>query len=252
VLQLPWPSPPEEGQHTLWQQQGELFHQFVAQYYMKVPVEQLDLSLMPPEVQGWWHTFLRQPPVDPQRGRSLVETTLTMPAGEWQLIGRFDLLQMTANAVQIFDWKTGRARSAAELTDDWQTRLYMALVWGGHRALGVEQLNALDIEMTYWYARQPQQSVTLRFDQLWHKQNLAKIGQIVSEISQMIAANQSIWPLTDDLRECAACSFRNYCGRFEAEALVDKLLRESDEEFHEPVLEEIWEEEQLMEPGDNN
>lgn len=250
VLQLPWPSPPEATQQTRWQQQGELFHQFVAQYYLGAPAALLDSSIIPSEVQRWWQTFLRQPPVVSSGSRPLVETTVTMPLAGWQIIGRFDLLLVSTEAVQIFDWKTGRVRDQAELANDWQTRLYMALIWGGFRALGVEQLPAEALEMTYWYARDPHKSVTLRFDQGWQEKNLAEITRLATQISRQMEENQAIWPLTDHLETCARCSYRNYCGRSEAAQLVETPPPDRDEERSEPHLEEGWEEELLMEPGE--
>lgn len=248
VVNLPWPAPPDEPERVVWQQRGELFHQLVAQYYLGTPVDLVDESVLPDEVRGWWRAFLSRPPAAADSELKLVETTLTVPFAGWQLLGRFDLLVKNNDTIHLFDWKTGFPRPEAALANDWQTRLYMALLWLGHKAIGIDQLPADKLTMSYWYARRPEEAVTFCFERAWHERNVAELESIISQITTRSGEEkEKVWPLTEDLQECAACGYRNYCGRQEAAALAGRVLRdvgetglpESDEvEWEEPIREQ--------------
>lgn len=248
LQKLPWPAPPEGEDLNRHLQNGALFHQFVAQYYLGSRLEFLDVELLPIEVKRWWDAFLKHPPRVPEDGLILVETTFTVPVNRWQLVGRIDLLVQSSEGIHIYDWKTGASRSESDLLNDWQTRLYMLLLWEGYSALGLNALPAGQLAMTYWFARDPGQPITLRADEEWQKSNRESIVQIIDQINARLEDPAKVWPLTDDLRECAVCPFRNYCGRFEAASLAGRPLSEQSGEWEYDVADTVWLEAGLLEP----
>lgn len=223
--QLAWPFAPYDPVQTAAMQKGEAFHQLVQRHYLHLPVPDDVLNQYDVQIRRWWQTFLQQGPSLAADERPLVEMTLTVPVGGHALLGRFDLIIVGPDQVRIFDWKTGKPRAGEELKNDWQTRLYFALAAEGKQALAMPDLQPEQISMTYWYAQQPQESVTISYSHDEHTQNWAEIQAIVTQVAQRLPQTTS-WPLTDDLATCAQCPYQNYCGRFEVDAIVDDVLEE--------------------------
>lgn len=210
VTELPWPSAPHDAQLEAVLERGKAFHRLLEQHFLGLPV------VLPPdaddEMRGWWATFRQRPPALPG-GRRFPELALTVPVGEMVLFGRFDLLILGDDGAHLFDWKTERRpRSADTLRDDWQTRLYLAMLAEGAAALG-RALPPEQIALTYWFVRAPEHAVTIRYDADWHRRNWAEISATIGRIARRLVAPHAVWPLTDDWDECRACAYRAYCGR---------------------------------------
>lgn len=233
--QLPWPFVPlgEEVEAAL--DRGRQFHQMVHRHFLNLPLTSGEIRDV--ELHAWWLQFQKSPPLLPA-GERLSEISLTIPLGDHLLTGRFDLLIVSEiegqHQVQLFDWKTGKVQSSAELKDDWQTRLYLAMLAEGGGALldrqSVRLVAGLDpdlISLTYWYVDEPQAPVTIPYNKAWHRQNWAEIQALVNEIDQK--ANEEIWPLTDDWTQCQRCGYQAYCGRHEAGRLVPQAELVDDE-----------------------
>ena len=242
LAQVPWPQEPTAVQAQTAMKLGELFHQLTAQYYLQMIDSEKVLGELEEPLKGWWDNFLRTAPAVKQGERPLVELTLTLPVGDHQLLGRFDLIMVGEKSAHIYDWKTGRVRSEADLRADWQTRLYLALLVEGGSALGLPDLAAEDVAITYWYGRDPSQSKTIRYDSAWHSENWRELSQLMAQIDELPEDNIEKWPLTADLTMCERCGYRNYCGRFEAKAVLERVLAERDDEQLEK-----WADLQIME-----
>jgi hypothetical protein len=135
-----------------------------------------------------------------------------VPISRSQLTGRFDLLIYGDNGVTIFDWKTdARPRPAAVLSQDLQSRLYLALAVEGSGALG-EPISADQVRLTYWFVNDPTATVTIPYSQTQHKRNWADLLDLVAEIEVQLTT-QETWPLTGDLAQCERCAYQVYCGR---------------------------------------
>ncbi|MCA9971530.1 MAG: PD-(D/E)XK nuclease family protein [Anaerolineales bacterium] len=252
LRQLPWPpAPPDERVETAVSR-GQQFHQLVQRHFLGLPV---DAAALPDaQLRRWWEAFLRYRPALPA-GEPLVEISLTVPVGRHLLLGRFDLLivgeQNGAPFAHLFDWKTGRAQPPAALRDDWQTRLYLALLAEGGAALrpgsatlrpgsatlrpGSATLRPEHINLTYWYASDPDTPRTIAYDAAWHARNWADIEAAVAQIDAELAAG--VWPLTDDLAQCRVCAYQVYCGRQAAGAAAP----EPDAEPEPPDLPLLFE-----------
>ena len=211
ISRLKWPTMPVPSGLEEAFFQGELFHRLLEQFSLGLVVElPQDASA---DIQQWWRTFQSDPPVFPA-GKRYPELSLSVPVGKHFLFGRFDLLILNENEAHIFDWKTERTpRSFEKLRDDWQTRLYFTMVLEGCRALGY-QYKPEQIKMSYWFARAPEKSVTIGYDEAQHRENWATLLAMVERLDQRLETPDAVWPLTDDWSNCRECGYRGYCGRW--------------------------------------
>lgn len=217
VQRLPWPAAPltESAQEML--ARGQQFHQLLQRHFLGLAV--VPTAVPDETVRRWWSLFQQYRLALPH-GRFLSEISLTVPLGGALLNGRFDLLILGekdgAAFAHLFDWKTGKARSEAALRQDWQTRLYLALLAEGGAALLPPEQTLLpeQIAITYWYVTEPDAPRTLRYNAAWHSQNWAELAALVTQITTLDA--QQTWPLTADWSACRDCAYQVYCGRQEA------------------------------------
>ena len=216
--QLPWPFAPPEDRSQETRFLGQRFHQIAHRHFLGLSVEE-DVA-HDPQLRSWWQRFQREGPRLPP-GNRLPELSLTIPIGRHLLTGRFDLLILGEGRANIFDWKTeARPRTEVELQDDLQTRLYLALAAEGADALK-QSLDPEQISLTYWYVNEPQASVTIDYNQARHVENWGYLREAVDGLDQLLDT-AGIWPLTDDLGQCAKCVYQVYCGRIsESPNLVD-------------------------------
>ncbi len=214
---LPWPPAPLAEQAEEGLTRGQAFHQLLERHFLGLPVTP---ELVGDEqVRRWWGAFLRSGLRLPA-GRPLPELSLTVPVAGHLLYGRFDLLILGNEdghpTAHLFDWKTGKARHEADLRQEWQTRLYLAMLAEGGRALTTDGrvISPEHISLTYWYASQPESPRIIHYTAAWHAQNWAEITLLVTHIQAALTLGE--WPLTDDLNHCRACSYQSYCGRQQA------------------------------------
>ena len=222
--ELAWPLPPLDDRGEEARLRGELFHQLLHRHFLELPIT--DEMVEDKTVGRWWQTFKQQGPTLPN-GRHFPELSMTVPIGRHLLTGRFDLLILGDAAVHIFDWKTdARPRTEAELVNDLQTRLYLALAVEGSTALG-QPVDPDHLSLTYWYVNDPAAAVTISYSEEGHRDNWAALNTIVQEIDEQLSS-QTILPLTDDLGECARCAYQIYCGRQMATMSLDEWELEED------------------------
>jgi hypothetical protein len=229
---LPWPAAPTDDHLQQSLLQGQLFHQLLQRYFLGVTPD--EDALGSDQLRQWWQAFQQHGPALPP-GRRLPELTLTVPIGRHLLTGRFDLLVLGENQAHIFDWKTeARPRREADLRADLQTRLYLALLAEGSQALVAPgaPLATEAIAITYWYANDPAQSVTIPYSQAEHEQNWAELRAVVAAIEHRLE-HPTIWPLTENLNECGRCAYQVFCDRQVAIALAAAIEPAEDEALEE-------------------
>ncbi len=246
--ELPWPAAPVSPAQAAARQEGELFHQLVAHHYLGLDPSAVAAGDLPQPVRGWWENFQRTAPQPAPAARLFPELTLSVPVGDFLLTGRFDLVILDEAGGRIFDWKTGWPLPAEQLADDWQTRLYLALLVEGRAALGAPWLSADRVQMTYWYARQPDAAVKIAYSEEKHRRRWGEIERLLADL----AARRAIpgpWPLTTDLTQCSTCAYQTYCGRFDAPAAVDGGWPEDEQIEEEAAAEQLWTDVAGMEPA---
>ncbi len=222
LARLPWPNVPDDGRSADMMARGQQFHLLMERHFLNIDVPLT--SIGDTAVSNWFQAFKKSNLTMPN-GRYLPEHRLTVPVGNHLLLGRFDLLVVGELEgepfAHIFDWKTGKARHESVLRQDWQTRLYLALLAEGGGALwptgyaeNGRSLQPEQITMTYWYATEPESPRIIPYSQAEHNQNWADIQAIIAQIDEHLARDE--WPLTDDRAQCRQCAYQVYCGRMDA------------------------------------
>jgi hypothetical protein len=241
LTQLSWPDLPYPPDVEAAFSRGRLLHRLVERHYLGLDVSRE--SIIDPVVAAWWDTFRAYAPA-PSPGHAQPEASLTVPLGNHQLRGRFDLISLDTTGgtprATIFDWKTSKPRDAAWLRQAWQTRLYLALVAEGGHALpgtGSERIRPGDISMVYWYLADPERPVTLQYDDAWHAENWRGLEMTLAALDNSL--HNDSWPLTEEWSHCRYCAFQAYCGRQAAgqPAMTDAGDIEDEDEFGAPVVE---------------
>ena len=224
---LPWPAAPLDRQQSQAVERGQHFHRLVERYFLGLPV---DVQAIQDDVLvNWWQRFAHSDLKVPL-GKRLPEHRLTIPAGNSFLTGRFDLLllgeQNGKPFAQIFDWKTSRPRSVADLKSAWQTRLYLALVAESSRAFFAQDhaLTPDRVSITYWYPHEADQPRIVSYSEAQHRQNWSAIRGLVAAIEGCAA--ETAWPLTDNWTHCRSCMYQVYCGRQEAGSAETQVAEE--------------------------
>lgn len=226
---LPWPVEPAFGRNQETRQLGQQFHQIFHRYFLGLSIAE-DLA-GDPLLRQWWQVFQNKGPEIPS-GRLFPELSLTMPVGRHLLTGRFDLLVLGEERIQVFDWKTDARRPArVELQETLQTRIYLALAAEARPAMRQDG-NPRPISLTYWYVNDPEEAIVFNYSQDQHNENWTYLQDIVADLDQMLTLGGE-WPLTDDLDRCGRCAYQVFCGR-----IVDSLdLKDWGLESDEPSLE---------------
>ncbi len=210
-----WPEAPlpEKWQRAV--DRGHAFHRAAQRHLLGLQLgEPTDALKGDRQLKLWWERFLEWEPNLPP-GRRLPELSLTVPLGRHLLTGRFDLLVLGDESVHIFDWKTERRpRGRDQLADDWQTVIYLALLAEGAGALAGsrERVAPEQIQLTYWFAQDPANSVTFRYSAGAHRDSWSRLEQLVHEIT----SSESMYlsrPLTDELHTCGRCVYQVLCNR---------------------------------------
>lgn len=242
--QVAWPDAPLPDEVATAVIHGHQFHQLIERHLLDLPTDTSD-----PVLKRWWAQFVQHPPKLPE-GKRLVEASLTIPILDDQptkrsylLNGRFDLIIVGEQAdgtpfAHIFDWKTSKPREAAELRRDWQTRLYLALVAEGGKALLPDRNQSIppeNIYFTYWFVHAPDAPQTIGYSASQHADNWRDLQAIAQQIDAL--PDDAIWPLTNDLTTCRFCPYQIICGRQGAGTTVPLIDSDAEVELVDEDLE---------------
>ncbi|MSP12203.1 MAG: PD-(D/E)XK nuclease family protein [Chloroflexi bacterium] len=189
---------------------GRFFHTLIQQHTLGLDVTEL-VGGADEQIQGWWQAFISQGPAIPA-GRVFTEIELTAPLLRWSIVARFDrVIAQPDGRILIIDWKAeDRLPKRAWVEHNFQTRVYLyVMAEAGHQLAG-RPITPDSIEMLYWWANYPQQSIHLPYNQAWHSANRSNLE---ASVAQIAAEPEDGFPLTDDLRVCALCEYRSLHGR---------------------------------------
>ncbi|MBP7997901.1 MAG: PD-(D/E)XK nuclease family protein [Chloroflexi bacterium] len=235
IQNLPWPTPPQPSDQAEALTHGEQFHRLLERHFLGLSV---DAAALPNPLRSWWHTWQTDPPAIPP-GHTLPEFRLTVPISQHLLLGRFDLLILGDHSAHIYDWKTERRpRTASALRADLQSRLYLALVAEGIRAIHPQKtpIPPEQVQLTYWFVEAPAATVTLTYSTAEHAQNWSDLSQIVGQIEAQMTTTTP-WPLTTDLQECGRCVYQLFCTRPRPTLQLDEHWYQETPEHPETNLE---------------
>jgi len=229
---LPWPTTRLDSKGERSRILGQQFHTVLHRHFLGIPPGSEVQS--DPDLGRWWQLFQSFELHIPSGVRK-PELTLTVPIGKLTLTGRFDLLVIAREAVHIFDWKTyGRARSAEELRQDLQSKIYLAMVAECGDVLGDKVLpeNAV---LTYWFATVPPKELSLTYGRQKHAENWAHLVSIADEVEDRMGSDM-LWSLTEDRDECRRCAYQILCGRGRGNPDLDEWEDAEEPSPIEPTL----------------
>ncbi len=197
-------------------QTGARFHRLIQQYLLDVPEERLSaLAAADPEPQValWWAGFLEHVP-QLLKGEKFVEITLSTSMAQHRLIAKYDLIlkDETAHILTIFDWKTSQKKvKKAWLLERIQTRLYRFVLAKAranlHPAAG---MSPDEIKMVYWFAPNPEDSVTLPYSQAMFEEDVHFFSRLIQTI---LETPETGFKRTPNQKKCRYCVYRSHCDR---------------------------------------
>jgi hypothetical protein len=223
LLHTAWPTAETDDQSAFehHQEQGQVFHRKIQQYYTGIPVEIISASIQDDLLQSWWDNFLNSArdfpwakQVDHTPGFTLhPEYSLSARIHDHHLVAKYDLIAaLPGKQFWIYDWKTSLSIPPREkLEQRIQTRLYSwMLVNAGSHLNGGRPISPDQVLMTYWFAHQPGQQLLFPYSQEQYKIDTRDLGELLDHIS---ALADSDFTLTEDTRRCRFCTYRSYCER---------------------------------------
>lgn len=221
VQGLAWPAIQAEPiteveQHIL---RGEQFHRSVHQFFIGIPMDKIQESLVGPQMQRWWETFISfwQREYASYAASSdiqiLPEYSFFSQFHGVRLGVKYDLVLLNKdNELIIFDWKTSHRRPYRSwLAGRIQTRLYQFLgLKAGNYLFADNNFSPGQIQLNYWFSDFPEQPENLRYGEDQFKSDEIFFFRIIDEILDSEEAN---YQMTDEIKSCQFCNYRSYCNR---------------------------------------
>jgi predicted RecB family nuclease len=229
LQQLRWPAIESEPiqTHEDHMRLGERFHHLLHQHIAGVPLEKLTAQLNDPQIEQWWSVYEHWgfKGIPEQR---FPELTLSAPLGDFRLLAKFDLLALQpGERAVIVDWKTApRVPPRDRLERRLQTVVYRYVLARAGAAFNNDQPIAPEqMSMVYWYVNGETQEFPYSTAQF--EQDERDLLALMTE-----ASHRDDYPLTNNTRQCAYCTYRSLCDRGIRAGSLEEL--ESDLEA-EPV-----------------
>jgi hypothetical protein len=138
----------------------------------------------------------------------------TLVFNGYLLTAVYDLLLLEATNSQIVDWKTyQRPPGAAQLAEDWQTRLYLYLL------VETSDLSPEQVAMVYWFVpppgpgAAPPSSIALAYTTAQHRRTGADLQRLTDRLSELLATPSDLPQVKPERGYCALCPFAVRCQR---------------------------------------
>jgi hypothetical protein len=196
-----------------------------------------------PLLDRWGQTYLARPPSGLPRTVVRAEVVVAAPlqlAG-YRLLAKFDLLAAEpGERLVIVDWKTVLKRpNRTTLARRLQTRIYRYVaVEAGAAFNGGRDVQPAQVEMVYWFAEDGGTTERFPYDTTQYTADGVYLAGLVTEI---VAHEEPIWPLTLDERECRFCNYRSLCERGVKAGFLNDLGEDLEPDELEIDLEQVAE-----------
>lgn len=211
--ELRWPAveaePVLKSEHFL--ADGRRFHEMIHQDILGIPVVEPSL-VDDPDVARWWQHYQAYDPIQVE-GERYPEKTLVSPAKDRLLVATYDLFVVTQEGkVVIYDWKTWRRPQPLQwVKNQLQSRIYPMVIYRERASIaGCSEITPEDIEMRYWYANFPDESVAFKYSTEQLEADAAFLELMIDRIDELQPGQ---FELTAELNKCLYCPFRSYCER---------------------------------------
>ena len=228
--ELKWPAIETEPvlQSEQFLANGRRFHEMIHQDIVGISV--VEPSYEEDEISKWWRNYLADNPITTE-GERYPEKTLVSPLKGRLLVAMYDLFVVTEKGkVVIYDWKTWRKpQSLQRVQLHLQSRIYPLVLYEERASIaGCSGLQPEDIEMRYWYANFPDQSVSFHYSTEQYEADLAFLKGMIDRID---ALGPGEFELTNDVTKCTFCPFRSYCERGDVAGRFDDFESIDDAEY---------------------
>lgn len=214
IDQLGGPVDPNVQARQRW---GSQFHLLMQQRELGLPIEALpsENSEFQACIQALAEAApeLFEPP-SPRLRQS--EHLRSLAFNDYLLTAVYDLLLLDHNAGKIIDWKTHlRPKATAQLTSDWQTRLYLFLL------VETTALLPEQVSMDYWFVRcqDPEtgkiapQRVSISYGAGQHRQTREHLQHLTERLSQLLRRSDEFPKVASSKGICENCPFAYRCDR---------------------------------------
>ena len=211
--ELKWPAVETEPvlKSELFLTRGRRFHEMIHQDVLGIPVIEPSVT-DEPDLYRWWENYISYDPIS-AAGQRFPEKTLVSSISGRLLVATYDLFIVSEDGkAVIYDWKTWRKpKSLQWVMQQMQSRIYPFVLYQERASIpGAEQLQPEDIEMRYWYANFPEESVSFQYSQDQYQSDLAFLNMMIGRIDTLQAGQ---FELTAEQYKCTYCPFRSYCDR---------------------------------------
>jgi len=234
VQRLNWPGIESEPIREVERlaQLGADFHRLVHQHLVGLDEALLTKALVAaePELKSWWDNYLAHRPAALSEAQLYPELTLSIPAGGYRLLARFDLLAIQPDGTfLIVDWKTTRKKPARDiLARRIQTRVYpYVLALAGAAFNQGRPIDPAAIKMMYWYSQAPDQPEEFDYSPALFQRDEQFLAGLIAQVKH--AAEQDDFPMVESLEPCAHCVYRSYCARGDKAGPLVDLMEEPQE-----------------------
>lgn len=208
--QLGSPIEPEQQENLAW---GTQFHLLMQQRELGLPVEVLlqenaeldrtvsSLVQAAPHVTNPEASTLRE-----------AEHSRTLTWGNYLLSVIYDLLIVTDDRAQIFDWKTYRQpKTRDRLARNWQTRLYPFVL------AETSDFIPEQISLTYWFVGSRPESLKFSYNTLQYEQTRHDLTHLLTQLEAariLLDRDRIPFPQVSETKGfCTHCEFAALCQR---------------------------------------
>lgn len=214
IQKIAWPA--LESQPVLEQErlmrQGARFHELIYQHQSRLPVDCLEQTIIDPELETWWQSYLNCARLDLPACRYPEFNLQTELAGH-RLVARFDLLAVEPlQRMMIVDWKTARKRPLrAVLENRLQTRLYPFMVVEAGACLNNRRpvLPGM-VEMVYWFPLHPDRPERFCYTPEQYQLDRSVLVGLIQEITSL---GDRPFEMAREEKSCRFCVYRSLCER---------------------------------------
>jgi CRISPR/Cas system-associated exonuclease Cas4 (RecB family) len=190
-------------------EKGRLFHLLAQRYFSGATTAIPPGALFREELSKWVARLKELITIDPD-SVYLPELHIKLETGGIRLQAKYDLIVLSGNRAQIFDWKTDeRPLQQARLARAGQTRVY--------RYLAVEAANIYargttikpgGMDMTYWNPSYPAGAVSLPYSEAEHREAGRNLHELINHIRSL---RYQDFAETSDLKSCPGCEYSPIC-----------------------------------------
>jgi hypothetical protein len=214
IEQRLWPALPSQPVQEQEKQMrnGILFHEYINQYFLGIPIEKITALIQDTNIQQWWNNFLSSFSDAEKAEFVAFEVPFAGYLNDYPVLAKMDAIRHHGKQWVIYDWKTGfHLPKAQTMLKKIQSRLYpYQLVKYGARLNQGNPITAEQINMVYWFPEFPTQEIRFSYTAAQYKEDEQYLSHLMLEITRKTMGDFS---LTREEKNCLYCVYRSLCGR---------------------------------------